>query len=122
MGSGRAPSGQKAVRQIASVLRAFPLPGHLEDIHPHCQRAKKFSTCMQCQATTTDVHCVPPAAALTEKRSFVPGALKHAPQPLVKLLVGIKPVIEKETKAGKVFGSPFWSIVDPLSVTCATRL
>ncbi|KAH6920332.1 hypothetical protein HPB50_028680 [Hyalomma asiaticum] len=58
---------------------------------------------------------VPPAAILTELRSFVPSALQLPSKALTSLLTRIESAIAKRTKSNMVFGDLFWSIVEDLT-------
>lgn len=125
---------QKRNKQLDSLLKSITLQDHPTSALEHgynraraqdsvlyylsgyvAKKALKFSSCTECQASVTNTECVPPAAILTEKRSFVPGALKHPSQALNELLTVVEAVVQEETKTGKVFGNLFWCIVDVVS-------
>lgn len=86
------------------------------------KKARKFTSCEDCLATCISDNHVPAAAALTEMRSFVPGALQHPSGALTSMLSGIERVIEKRTNGNKVFGDLFWTIMGELSGCSLTRV
>ncbi|KAH6935921.1 hypothetical protein HPB50_011458 [Hyalomma asiaticum] len=58
------------------------------------KKAGTFSTCTDCVSTLTDTCNVPPAALMTEVRSYVPSALQQPSSAPTCLLSGIEGVIE----------------------------
>lgn len=86
------------------------------------KKARKSTNCADCLVTLVSTDHVPPAANLTETRSFVPGALQHPSDALTSMLNDIERVIEKRTAKKEVFGDLFWVVVDELSQNALVRV
>lgn len=86
------------------------------------KKARKSTTCADCLAALVSTDNVPPAAKLTEMRSFVPGALQHPSDALTSLVDGIERVIEKKTEKKEAFGDLFWDILEELSQNTLVRV
>lgn len=107
---------QSDSRPFASTAVLHYLGGYV------AKKSAKMTDCSDCHATLVAASDVPPAAILTELRSFVPGALKNPSGALTCMLSGIECIIERQTKSNKVFGDLFWTILGELSENTLSRV
>lgn len=78
------------------------------------KKAEKFSSCDDHKDDLLATDDVPPAAILTEVRSFVPGALQLPPKDLTPLFTRVESTITERTEDNVVFGDLLRCITGPL--------
>lgn len=102
------PNQHSYGRPTAADAALYYLAGYV------VKKEGKFSSCHDCKATFLATDGVPPAAILTEMRSFFSGPLQLPSKALTAMLKHIEKAIAVRTKSNVVFGDLFWCIVEDL--------